>query len=73
MDKIYINTKDLDIYDLMRIENIKKEIGINLNNNISVEQLLRIIESVYNELLKTKKDYIEVCNEYKSLVEEFSK
>lgn len=52
MDKVYIKTKDLDIYDYIRLENIKYDLGIELKDIISLEDLLRLVESLYNEYAK---------------------
>lgn len=52
MDKIYIKTKDLDVYDYVRLENIKYDLGIELKDIISLEELLRLVESLYNEYAK---------------------
>jgi len=49
MDKVYIRTRDLDVYDYMRLENIKNNLGLNLKDIISLEELIRILESLYNE------------------------
>lgn len=52
MDKVYIKIKDLDIYDYIRLENIKYDLGIELKDIISLEELLRLVESLYNEYAK---------------------
>lgn len=57
MDKVYIKTRDLDIYDYLRLEKIKNELGINLKDIISLEDLLRVLESLYNE-------YSKICEEF---------
>lgn len=62
MDKVYIKTKDLDIYDYIRLENIKYDLGIELKDIISLEDLLRLVESLYNEyakLLEEKEDMLD--------------
>lgn len=61
MDKVYINIKELDIYDFWRIKNIEKEFGLQLKDNISIDELLRIIEVVFNE-------YKTMSNEYEDLI-----
>ena len=64
MDKVYIKTKDLDFYDYVRIENIKYDLGLELKDIISLEDLLRILECLYNEysrLLEEKEDENNNC------------
>lgn len=66
MDKVYINVKELDVYDILRIKNIEEEFGLKLNDNLSVEQLLRLLEIIYNE-------YKKISNEYESLADDIYK
>lgn len=66
MDKVYINIKELDVYDILRIKNIEEEFGLKLNDNLSVEQLLRLLEIIYNE-------YKKISNEYESLADDIYK
>lgn len=63
-----INIKDLDIYDQIRINEIQKLIGLELENTISQDQLLRLIEIIFNEYVKTKNDYMKLADEYQELV-----
>lgn len=63
-----INVKDLDIYDQIRINEIQKLIGLELENAISQDQLLRLIEIIFNEYVKTKNDYMKLADEYQELV-----
>ena len=62
MDNVYIKTKELDIYDYLRIEGIKKELGIDLQDIISVEDLLRILESIYSEYYRLKEKYEDMLD-----------
>lgn len=63
-----INIKDLDIYDQIRINEIQKLIGLELENTISQDQLLRLIEIIFNEYVKTRNDYMKLADEYQELV-----
>ena len=63
-----INIKDLDIYDQIRINEIQKLIGLELEDTISQDQLLRLIEIIFNEYVKTKNDYMKLADEYQELV-----
>lgn len=63
-----INIKDLDIYDQIRINEIQKLIGLELENTISQDQLLRLIEIIFNEYIKTRNDYMKLADEYQELV-----
>ena len=62
MDRVYIKTKELDIYDYLRIEGIKEELGINLQDIISLEDLLRILESIYSEYYRLKEKYEDMLD-----------
>lgn len=62
MDRVYIKTKELDIYDYLRIEGIKEELGINLTDIISVEDLLRILEGIYSEYFRLKEKYDDMLD-----------
>lgn len=66
MDKVYINIKELDVYDILRIKNIEEDFGLKINDNLSVEQLLRLLEIIYNE-------YKKISNEYESLADDIYK
>ena len=62
MNQVYIKTKELDIYDYLRIEGIKEELGINLKDIISVEDLLRLIEAIYSEYFSLKEKYEDMLD-----------
>ena len=59
MDKVYIKTRDLDVYDYMRLENIKNNLGLDIKDIISLEELIRILESLYNEYEKIYDEFEE--------------
>lgn len=57
MDKTYIKTRDLDYYQQMKIDNVMHELGLDMQDFISIDQLINMLCDLYVNYYNLKKNY----------------